>query len=203
MAKFLDQDGNEVEAFTQEERDAYAATIVEQKVGETKAEYESRIKDREEFHASQKENFGKLRELSEKQLAELNAKDRIIYDNQIALQKANEEREKSEKETLTAKIDAEIKAKSNGNADLEAKIRANLEFINIDARTPEQISAKVALARGGVFEQNPDMLAMVGGYNGTVYPGGVKPTEKKESFADTERGKEIMRQAGMIVELPK
>lgn len=201
--KYLGEDGVEVEAFTAEERDAHTNAIVEQKLSEERAIHEAKLKERDEISEAQKGNIGRLRVLTETQKNELSEAQKTIYENQQSIEQDRVDRENADKARADALLDAEVKAKSNGNPDLEKKIRDNLSLINIDARTPEQITAKVALARGGVFEQNPDMLAVVGGYTGSVYPGGDRPTERKESFADTPQGKAMGEALGLTMEVPK
>lgn len=201
--KITNDEGEDIEVFTAEERDAFVATAVEQKVGETKVEYETRLKEREEYHAQQGTNAGALRKMNEEQLKELSAKDRIIYDNQVALEAANTARATAEGKIVTDRLEAQIKLKANGDADVEKKIRDNLQYIAIDPVTPEQVDTKVAMALGVVFQQQPDIMAMAAAHGGTVYPGGVKPEEKKEDFADTERGKAIAAAHGFIVTPPK
>ena len=192
--KIMNDEGEEIEVFTAAERDAHANTLIEAKVGETTKEFEARIKEEDEAYALQRDRVGGLIQLTETQKAKLTDNEKVIYANQ---ERVEADRVKVETDTKTHwdnEVEKEIKAKANGNADLEAKMRANLAFINIDARSAEQVAAKVALARGGVFEQNPDLLAVAGGFSGTVYPGGQKPTEKKESFADTPKAQQIAGQ---------
>lgn len=198
--KILNDEGTEIEVFTAEERDAYAATQVEQKVGETKSEYETRIKEMGAIMDEQKVNFTKVRERDKDAVAKMSQLERELYESNIARQKADEEKATAEKQRFDAMVESEIKAKAAGNKDLEDKIRANMAFISIDARTPEQVQAKVALARGGVFEQHPDMLAVAGGYTGSVYPGGVRPDDAKKSYADTPEGQAAMKAAGFLTD---
>lgn len=198
MAKLFDAEGNEVEAFTAEERDAHVAAEVEKKVGETKAEYEARIKEKEEAFELQKGNLGRLVQLTETQKNKLSEAEKAIYENQMRMEEDRKKAEDAIKARWEAEVEKEVKAKSLGNPDLEKKIRDNLALVNIEPTTIEQVQAKVALARGGVFEQTPDLLATVGGFTGGVYPN--TPVVEKKSHADTPEGKKAMEAMGMITD---
>jgi len=190
--------GEDIEVFTAEERDAYANEIAEQKIGETKSDYEKRISEREEFFNQQSGNVSNLRKTLEDKNNKLSVAEKQMAEMLI-------KQEDSEKARLDYAFDLKIKEKANGNADIEKKIRENLSMVNIDAKTPEQIEAKINFAYGGVLQQNPDLLAVSRGFSGTgtVYPGGNKPPEKKENLADTERVQQVGKMYGFITEAPK
>lgn len=201
--KITNDEGVEVEVFTQEERDAFVAAEVEKKVGETKTDYETRIKEREDYFVKQGQNAGQLRKINEETIAKMSIVEREKAELINKLVDTEAARAASEKKVIDDRVEATIKAKANGNADLEAKIRANMEFVNITPTSAEQVETKVGFALGAVYQQNPDILAIAAAHGGTVYPGGKKPEEKKESFADTARGKEIAAASGFILEIPK
>lgn len=205
MAKLYDAEGSEVEAFTTEERDAYTKTEVEKGVGATKTEFEKQIgdltqqnKDMSTVMDEQKVNFTKVRERDKETVAKMTQLERELYESNISRQKYDEERAVSEKARWANEVEKEVKAKAMGNVDLEKKIRDNLAFVSIEPTTIEQVQAKVALARGGVFEQSPDMLASIGGFTGGVYPN--TPAVEKKSYADTSEGQAQMKAMGMITD---
>lgn len=200
------EEGEDVEVFTAEERDTYANTIVEQKVGETKTEYEKRIADREEYYKQQGNNAGQLRRLNEEALTKLSDTERALYDNQIKLEEEQRARTEMENQIIARQIDDEVKKKANGDASVEKKIRDNLQLVNIDARTPEQVVAKVNFAFGAVIQQSPDLLAMAAssGGGGSPFPSGNQPpAPEKKNYADTPEGKAVADQFGFIIDKPK
>ena len=70
MGKFYDDQGNEVEAMSQEEAEELAKKQVEEKVGETKREYEEKLKGFED----KEYNFKALRD---KEIGRASCRERV------------------------------------------------------------------------------------------------------------------------------
>ena len=198
-------EGVMVDVFTPEEVAAQIATAVavkETEFGTVKTGLEEKLTEAEKRAVERNGEFAKFRELNEKQLAELSAKDLIIYNNQKALADANLKNEESGKKTHDAAVDATIRAKVGNDPKLFEKAKAMYSIIGLEDLTPEQMQVRVTAAVGALVQTEPDLMASISvGLNGSYQPP-VK-VETSESFADTERGKAAAKELGLNIELPK
>lgn len=203
MAKLFDEEGKEVEAFLPSEMDAKVTEAVKAK----EAEFAPKIKTLEDELGTAKKNLGEranqfaqFRKLTDEQAAELSEKDRIIYENQLKLQKADEDRIESEKKNREAAIDAAIKAKAGTDEKLFGKMKEMWGMIGIEATTPEQMEQKTKMILGAISTTEPDLLASVAGFsNGSFAPPKLDGEKKDEdkTFADSERGKAMAADLGL------
>lgn len=208
MSHKLEIEGQEVDVFTTEEvaaREAAARAAVE---GEWKPKYETaeqeRVRTQGILEARTKE-FGQAREgfkrLSDEQYAKLEEKDKIIYDNQLTIHSNNEKIAESDKKTKESAIDSAIRVKVGGDATLFAKVKDMYALVNLEDVTPEQMQIRVNAALGAVGTTSPDLLAAAGFGGGSFEP--PRRDEGSTSFADTERGKDLAKSLGILIEEPK
>lgn len=205
MAKYTDKDGNEVEAFSAEEVQAQVATAVtakESEFGKTKAQIEAERDEARVALSQRSGEFAQFRKLNEDQVKQLTEKDRIIYENGLALQQANEKAEKIQKDNLENTINGVIKAKAGDNEKLVTKIKDMWSLFGLEATTPEQIENKTKMIIGAIGSTEPDLVASVAGFSGGFQPPVVQKKDG-ESFGDTERGKAAAAELGIILEAPK
>lgn len=137
MPTLFDKDGNEVQAFTQDELDAE-----KKKAAEEAAKNNPELtKLQEDYAAAQKEiegfknkdlNFGNLKELkdaSEKKAAELEAQINEIKTNSV--------------KTIETEV---FDSLANGDADLKAKLEAEYKTFRGEPKTKEEILAQAKKA---------------------------------------------------------
>lgn len=204
MAKFFDSEGNEVEAFLPEEVNNKVTEAVKAKEGE----YVPKIKTLEEELSGAKTSlaqranqFAEFRKLNDDVVAKLDEKDRIIYENGLALAKINEERAEAEKKAREAIIDSTIRAKTGADEKLFGKIKGMWDVLGIEAITPEQMEQKTKMIIGAINQTEPDLLASVAGFsNGSFLPPEPPGAKKEEKgFGDTEKGKAIAQDLGLKI----
>lgn len=208
MSHKLEIDGVEVDVFTSEEvaaREAGVRTTVEgeYKPKLTAAETETArvaklLEDRTKEFGQARTEFKRL---SDEQYAKLDEKDKVIYDNQLLLADKDKTITESNQKAKESAIDSAIRAKVGSDANLFTKVKEMYGLINLEDLTPDAISVRVAAALGAIGTTAPDLLAAAG-----FSSGGFEPPQRdvgKESFADTERGKEIAKSLGISLEAPK
>ena len=208
MAHKLEIDGQEVDVFTTDEvaaREAAARTAAE---SEWKPKFETAEQEKtrlaglleqrsKEFGAAR----GEFQRLSDEQQSKLTATELALYKNQEMLADRDAKLAEADKKAYESAVDSAIRAKTGGDAALFAKVKEMYALIQLEDVTPEQIATKVAAAFGAIGTTAPDLLAAAG-FGG----GGFQPPQRdsgRESFADTERGKEIAKALGIMIEPPK
>lgn len=205
--KIEGEDGKEIEVYTADEVAAASTAAATAKEAEftpkltaaegEKTRLEGLLKDRAA-------EFAGFRKLSDDQVAKLDEKDRVIYENQIELQKEREKGVESAKKTREATISSKIREKVGTDETLFNKVKEMYEVINIEDATPEQVEVRVAAALGALSTTSPDLLAKVAGFGGgTFAPPVIKQEGDGKSFADSEAGKAGAAELGLVLETPK
>ena len=200
MAKAFNEAGEEIEVFTAEDV-AAAKTEIE---NQYKPQVEQTQKERDEARAALAErtgDFARFRKLNEDQVKQLSEKDRIIYENSLALAKANDDRVEGEKKVLNSNIDTALRAKVGTNDKLFEEAKKMWDIVGITAVTPEEIAAKTNIVLGALSQAQPDLIASSGFAGGSFEPPKVVTTEK--SFADTPEGEAAAKELGLFVEPKK
>lgn len=203
MSQKIEVDGQEVEVYTAEEVATASAAKVAEAVAAKEAEFAPKITEltgklteAEKAAAARAGEFTQFRKLSEEQVAALAEKDRIIYQNSLALKDEQDRRAGLEESAQKAAVAALIKTKAAGNADLEAKMTEMWGLIQVEATTPEQLEAKASMVLGALSTTVPDLVATASGFSGTFQPPNTVRKEG-ESFADTEAGKNFAAELGL------
>lgn len=188
----------EVEVFTAEEHMAALAGVrgeFEPKL--TKAEQErerlSGLLDARGRELSGQE--AKFKRLSDEQVAKLDEKDLIIYNNQLFMADQNKKIADADTKAYENAVDAAIRARVGTDANLFTKVKEMYGLINLEDVTQEQVATKVAAAFGAIGVTAPDLLASAGFSGGGFAP----PTRETggETFADSERGKDLAKFLGI------
>lgn len=199
--KAFDKDGEEIEVYSADELTA--------KINEVKGEYEPKIKTLETdlgsaktALASRAHEFSQFRKLRDEDVAKLSEAERTIYENGLALNKANEEKAEIEKKLIESRIETVIKAKTNGDENLSKKVRDMWDLIGLEALSDADMERKASMALGAVAQAEPDLIASLGGLSGGALPPKMED-KKEESFADTERGKSAAKELGLNLENKK
>ena len=206
--KILGDDGvTEIEVYTAEEVRARVADEVKKKEGEYTPKIqklETDLGDARVALGKRAEEFSQFRKLSEDQVKKLDEKDRVIYENGLALQKLSEERIASDKKNHDQMIDTAIKAKAGTDEKLITKMKDMYSIIGIEANTPQEVEQKVLAVLGAISTTQPDLLASVAGFSGGSYvpPGQVK-TDGEKSFGETDKGKTFASELGLKIEADK
>lgn len=205
MSQKVEINGEEVEVFTTEEVAAQVAAGKAAVEGEYKPKIEGLQTELTGARTALSERageFAKFRKLSDEQVSQLAEKDRIIYENGLALHQAHEKNAAADKLTYDNAVSAAIKAKVGSDEALITKVKNMYELVNLQDRTPEEISTRVAAALGAISQTEPDLLATAGFSGGSFEP--PKPKgEEKQTFADTDAGKELAGKLGLKTEIPK
>lgn len=204
--KITNDEGEEIEVFTAAEVQAREATVRTTVEGEYKPKLDeatTKLTEAEKRAAERAGEFGEFRKLRDEDVAKLAEKDRIIYENTLRLKEADDKRIESEQKTLKASVDAAIKAKAGDNPKLIEKINEVWGVVNIDATTPEQITAKLDMVLGAISTTAPDLLSTVNGFSGGAFQPPTPPKKDGESFADSEQGKAAAAEIGLTLEAPK
>lgn len=205
MVHKVDIDGVETDVYTAAEvaeRETATRTAVE---GEWKPKFETTEKDLKEARtslAARAGEFAQFRKLSDEQVAELAEKDRIIYENQLAIVDANKKNEESTRLAHDSSVDAAIRSKVGTDQKLFEETKKMYDLLGLEDNTPQGITQRAAAAFGAVSQTAPDLLATAGFSSGSFAPpeqggGGEK------SFADTDAGKAGAAELGIITEAPK
>jgi len=203
MAKLYDESGAEVTAYLPEELDTKVSEAIKAK----EAEFNPKLKEKEDELLKAKtalgeraNQFATFRKLNDETVAKLSEAERVIYENGLALAKAQDDRAVVEKNNLEALIDSSIKAKVGTDEKLVTKVKDMWKVFGIEATTPQQIEQKTNMILGALNQSEPDLLASVAGFsNGSYMPPeapGVKKEEDK-TFADTPKGKAIASELGL------
>lgn len=205
--KILNDANEEIEVYTVEEHNTAVAAAATAKENEFKPLLETTQKERDEAKAAlsaRTGEFAQFRKLSDEQVKQLTEKDRIIYENGLALQAEREKREAQEKKTKDAEIDTAIRSKIGGDDKLFAKTKELWATFNIETDTREQMDQKVLMILGAIGTTQPDLVAAIPGFTAGAYaPPAPKKAEDGQSFADTEKGKQAANELGLMMEPPK
>lgn len=198
--------GEDVEVFTAAEvtaRETAMRTTVEGEFKPRLDEATTKLTEAEKRAVERAGEFGEFRKLRDEDVAKLAEKDRIIYENTLRLNEANDKRVAAEQATVQSNVDTAIKAKAGENPKLIEKINEMWKIIGVEAVTPEQIDAKLAMVLGAISTTTPDLLATVNGFPGGGYQPPVVQKEGDKTFADTESGKGLAAELGLTLETPK
>lgn len=138
-------------------------------------------------------NFRKLESMTQEEINKLSATELEIKKDQEKL-RADQEAF-SQKQIESAKRSA-LNMVAAGDDELQAKILANYDRIKDEATTEEEIRNKMyeayTLTTAIGPAENPLAQAM-------TFTGGKPPVNKTESFAETERGKDLAASLGMNI----
>lgn len=161
----------------------------------------AKLTEAEKAAAQRAGQFAHFRKLSDEQVEQLAEKDRIIYNNTLLLQEQQEKNVAAAKVAHDNAVVAEIRSRVGTDQKLFEEAKKMYEMIGIDDTTPEGVKARAMAALGALVTTQPDLIASAGFAAG----GGFIPpvTETKKSFADTDEGKALANDLGLIVELPK
>ena len=204
--KILDENEKEIEVYTADEVAAKAKEAADAK----EAEYNPKLKKYEEDLAEAKtalgeraSEFNQFRKLSDAAVAKLGVAEKTLYDNQLLMQKMNDDRKESEKKATQVTIDNVIKAKVGTDEKVIAKVKELWGMFNIEATTQEQIENKTQMILGAIHSTQPDLLTSVRGFgSGSHIPPEYKDNGDK-TYGDTDAGKNLAKDLGLILEVPK
>lgn len=202
MSQKIEIDGIETEVFTAAEVEA-AKTAV-------KGEYEPKLTAAEAEKVrldgllkERAEEFKGFRKLNDEQVAKLDASQRVIYENGLALEKEREINAGHAKAAKDAAIATAVRAKVGTDAKLFEEAMKMYQIITLDDTSAEGIAARATAAFGALTTSQPDLLASAGFTLG----GGFAPPQEgdgeKKSFADTDAGKDFAKKMGLQTEAPK
>lgn len=198
-------DGAEVEVYTADEvaaARAEAATAKETELKPKLTELETELTGAKTALAARAGEFAQFRKLSEEQVAALTEKDRVIYENSLALKESEDKRVAAETAGQKALVDNVIAAKAGKNEVLKAKMEEMWPLIGVEAITAEQIEAKAQMVLGAISTSTPNLVAGVAGFSGSYAPPGAKEGDEK-AFGETEAGKGLADKLGLTLEPPK
>lgn len=210
----ITHDGQEIEVYTAEE--VTARETAAQSAARTAAEAEFQPKfdkvntDLTDARKALGERTGEVkqfRKLNEDQAAKLNETERALYENQ--LMQHNRDVAAQEAATAIAKAAdaAVIKAKANGNADLEKKMTDMWSIVGVSANTAEERENKAKLVIGALSTTEPNLVAQATGFTGSFAPppryGGGGNSGSGTSFADTPAGEAMAKDLGLLTRPPE
>lgn len=201
MSQKVEIDGAEVEVYTADEVTARETAARDAAAGEWKPKYEQTTAELAEARkalGNRAEEFSQFRKMSDEQKAKLTEQDRVIYENQLALNAEREKNVASEKVQKEAAVTSAIRSKVGSDEKLFAKVKGMYDVLGLDGNTPEQIASKVAAAIGALGGTEPDLLAAAGFSVGGFEP--PKQGNDKASFADSEGGKGLAAALGLKTE---
>jgi hypothetical protein len=204
--KMIQDDGSEIDVFTADEVSAREVAAAEAATGKLKPDLDksaAEVTRLETLLKNRAQDFAAFRTLSEEQVAKLDEKDRIIYENQVQLKNATDQRIADAAAAQKVVITNAIKAKAGDNAKLVERMTEMYDLIGVKAETPEQIEAKVLMTLGAIGTATPDLVASVNGFSGGSYAPPVVPGNDGKSFADTEQGKAGASELGLTLEAKK
>lgn len=153
MGKFIDAEGNEVEAFTQAELEAKIDETKKALEGEYAPKLESVQKDLDDTKVALSKlqnkdfNFRKLEELNDEERKKLSAQELELMQRQEKLEKEQEDfRKQSEEAIVKRKVETETKLfkKYIGNdKELGEKVKFHYDRLTDKAETEDEIEKKL------------------------------------------------------------
>lgn len=204
--KITNDVGEEIEVFTADEvtaRESAAATAKEAELKPQLDKSAAELLEAKTALGKRANEFAEFRKLRDEDVAKLDEKDRIIYENQLKIKDAEERRVASEETTKKAAVAAVIKAKAGEGTKLAQKMTEMWDIISVAADTPEQIEAKALMVLGAISTTTPDLLSSANGFSGGAFLPPQPKHEEQNSFADTENGKQFAADLGLVIEAPK
>lgn len=206
MIKHVQDDGTEIEVFTADEVKAQQESAVQAataEFGKTKAEIEKERDDARKALGERSSEFGQFRELHKDVVDKLGAAERTIYENTLAQKKAEDVRIEKEKTAHENAVNNAIKTKAGTDEKLQAKIKEMWPLLNLDESTPELIESKLLTVLGAISVSAPDLVASVSGFSGGTFLPPDHKDDKDKDFADTDKGKAIAKELGLLTGVPK
>ena len=202
--KIVNDEGTEIEVYTADEVQSQIAAK-EAEFGKTKAQIELERDEARKALSERTGEFAQFRKLREEDLAKLNAAERTIYENGLALEEARLARETADKKALDNMVDSTIRAKVGSDEKLFSKMKDMWAVIGIEANTPDAIENKARMVLGAISTTEPDLLANVSGFSGGSWKPETNNNDNSEnkSFADTDAGKSIAAELGLKLEIDK
>lgn len=205
------EDGTEIEVFTADEVKARETAAIDTAVkakeaefGKTKAELDSELAEVKKALGDRAGEFKQFRRLNDETVAKLTVAERTIYENGVKLQEAHDARTAAEKKALDTQVDSALRAKAGKDDKLFTKMKETWSIIGVNALTPEEIEKKTMMVLGAIQTTEPDLLANVAGFSGSGWaPPKAQSTTDGTSFADTDKGRSIAKDLGLIMEPPK
>lgn len=154
MPKYVDESGNEIEVQMPIDQLQAAA--------EVKAKLEAELEQTKQRLAGMENkdfNFRKLRSMSEEEMKKLSARE-------IELMKRQEDLEEKQRDFETRQIESSKREALRGygimDPETEAKVLANYDRIRDEAKTPEEVAAKmrdaVGMTSGASIQARPNPL---------------------------------------------
>jgi len=203
--KILNDAGEEVEVYTAEELTAAkdeAVKAKESEFGKTRAEIEAERDELKKALSDRSGEFKQFRKLNDDVVAKLSVADRTIYENGVVLEEERKKNAEFQKKNYESNIDSVLRAKAGTDEKLFAKMKETWGIIGIDAQTPQEIERKSLMVLGALRTSEPDLMASVAGFSGGSYIPPVVGKDEK-SFADTDQGKAVAKELGLILEVKK
>ena len=188
----LNDEGEEVEAYSQEEMDAKETEHKEAlTVAETKAtDAEDHLKQKTDQFVQAKAGFKKLADLSDEEKGKLT-------EEQIAMRTQLEETQAVQETERKDAKEAMFKVAAQGNEEMLTKLKENYDLINMPEGSTTEIQDRINRVIGmtyndlGIVEKKPISIESTFASGGAVPR--VTPEEEKK-FSETEKGKDMEKQ---------
>lgn len=201
--------GEQVEVYTVAEHTAAVDAAKAAVEGEWKPKVDGlnvKLTDAEKAAAKRAAEFGAARgefnRLSEEQQAKMSATELTLYKNQELLAEKDKQLGESAKVAKENAVAAAIRAKVGTDQKLFEETLKMYGMIGLDDATSEGITARATAALGALGSTQPDLLATAGFANGAYLPP-TPPGPASNSFADSDAGKAMAKELGLMTEAPK
>ena len=184
--KAFNEEGEELELFSQEELDAKIAEI-ETKKNEEVEEAKKHLAEKTDEFVRAKNGFKQFSQFTEEEKQKMSAENQAVL-QQIEELKVNQTNERE------ATKEAMFKAVSGGDEAVLAKIKEKYSMVNMPESTTEEINARINAVSGwafnelGIIERKPMRIET------TIMGSGSVPRSKDENdkrFSETEKGKQM------------
>lgn len=200
MAKLYDSEGAEVEAFLQADVDAKVTAAVTTKETEfttVRTTLEQELTQAKTALGERAKEFSNFRKLNDEVVAKLSVTERMIYENQIALQEEREKNVVADKARIESQVDSALRAKAGSDDKLFGKMKDMWNIIGIDAQTPEAIENKTKMILGAISTTEPDLIASVAGFKGGSWQLPQEQKKDDDNIPRTESGKKFAEALGL------
>lgn len=204
MVQKVEINGEEVDVYTAQERQADIDAAVAAKDGE----YQPKITELETELGTVRTKLGErtseireFRKLSDEQVGKLSESEQVIYQNQLTIAERDATIAATSKAAHEAAVVAAIRATVGTDQKLFDEAFKMYGLVNLEDASPEQMKIRVAAAIGALGQTSPDLLAAAGFSSGSFEP--KKQEQQSDSFADSEAGKAAAAELGLIVEPPE
>lgn len=209
----VNDEGVEIEVVSAADAKAQAEAATATAIAATRAEEEAKWKPKVSTLESElgeantalkarAGEFAQFRKLSDEAVAKLDIAQRTIYENGLALEDERQKNKTADEARRKTEVENSLRATAGTDEKLFDKMKSMWDLVGINAVTPEEIEHKKKMILGAIANTEPNLVASVAGFSGSFKPP-VTQRQEGQSFADTDAGKSLAKDIGLVIPEPK